>query len=270
VSAAHARPAAATDYPDFARLFPELGVPEPVPPQAEWERDLSKRAVIVERAGRVVAYGLWNVFGELGHVVHVIVDPAHRGQRLGEEVMRALVLQLRARGCTRWMLNVKEENTSAIRLYERMGMRVSSNAQALSARWSVLGQLPMAAGIAVRPLRAEEEGAAEVRFGMPAGALTVRRAASPLHVVFGAFDGQGELLGVAHFAPERPGVTPIRARSIAAAYALLRAAHDLRPSEEKECTLFVEDDQALMAALREAGATLLFGTLQMSGNLPAT
>lgn len=54
-------------------------------------------------------------------LARVLVDPARRGQGLGEQLVRAMIEEARARGIRSLDLYVLEENTRAVRLYERLG-----------------------------------------------------------------------------------------------------------------------------------------------------
>lgn len=58
-----------------------------------------------------------------GHITQVCVNADSRGMGIGYEMMRRAVSDLEALGCERISLTVTAENTSAIRLYERMGFR---------------------------------------------------------------------------------------------------------------------------------------------------
>ena len=118
------RPASPSDYETFTRLFVELATGDPIPSRPSWEAGIAPTALFHEDAGgHVVAYSFHQLLGETGYVTHVVVDPAHRGKRLGRAVMDALAALFREAGCTRWCLNVKPENTAAVRLYESVGMR---------------------------------------------------------------------------------------------------------------------------------------------------
>ncbi len=56
-----------------------------------------------------------------GRVYSLAVDPASRGQRIGERLMREIVAQLRCRAVRRIYLEVEATNASAINLYQRLG-----------------------------------------------------------------------------------------------------------------------------------------------------
>jgi ribosomal protein S18 acetylase RimI-like enzyme len=51
------------------------------------------------------------------------IIPAHRRHKLGGEMLRPLMEEARARGDTRMLLEVIEQNTPAVKLYERLGFQ---------------------------------------------------------------------------------------------------------------------------------------------------
>lgn len=53
----------------------------------------------------------------------IAVDDAARGRGLGEALLVAAERAARARGCTHLRLEVRQDNASAVRLYERLGFR---------------------------------------------------------------------------------------------------------------------------------------------------
>ena len=58
-----------------------------------------------------------------GEVKRMVVDPAERGQRIGERLLAALEDTLRREGYTMALLETGREQAAAVRLYERCGYR---------------------------------------------------------------------------------------------------------------------------------------------------
>ncbi len=58
-----ARDATPADYPFFARLFPELAVPDPVPRLEAFIERMVPRLVIVCEDSEAIAYGFWQPYG---------------------------------------------------------------------------------------------------------------------------------------------------------------------------------------------------------------
>ena len=56
-----------------------------------------------------------------GHITQICVAPSQRGKGIGYALLRHSMLALAAHGCSTVGLTVTSKNTSAIRLYERMG-----------------------------------------------------------------------------------------------------------------------------------------------------
>jgi ribosomal protein S18 acetylase RimI-like enzyme len=56
-----------------------------------------------------------------GYIWDIMLDPAHRGKGLGEQVMRAVEEKVRALGLSQISLNVFGHNLPARKLYERLG-----------------------------------------------------------------------------------------------------------------------------------------------------
>jgi putative acetyltransferase len=58
-----------------------------------------------------------------GEIKRMMVQPAMRGQRIGEQILAALESALRAEGITQALLETGELQRAALRLYERCGYR---------------------------------------------------------------------------------------------------------------------------------------------------
>jgi ribosomal protein S18 acetylase RimI-like enzyme len=83
--------------------------------------------LVAERDGQIVGEGIallrHHKQSLSGRAYSLAVDPACRGQRIGERLMRAMVDELRHRGVRRCYLEVEATNTSAVHLYQRLGFR---------------------------------------------------------------------------------------------------------------------------------------------------
>lgn len=76
----------------------------------------------VDGAGRLVGYaGLMEVADE-AHITTVVVDPNHRGDRIGTRLMLDLVTGAIERGASSLTLEVRISNGAAQALYRRFGM----------------------------------------------------------------------------------------------------------------------------------------------------
>jgi ribosomal protein S18 acetylase RimI-like enzyme len=83
--------------------------------------------LVAEHDGRIVAEGIALVRHHKqsisGRVYSLAVDPAFRGQHIGEKLMREMIEQLRHRAVRRIYLEVEATNAGAIHLYDRLGFR---------------------------------------------------------------------------------------------------------------------------------------------------
>jgi GNAT superfamily N-acetyltransferase len=260
------RAARADDYAFFARLFPELGVPDPVPSAADFTNKMLPHVLVVEDGHQAVGYAFWLPYGGTAHVINVVVDRAARGRRVGASLLDAVRSDARAKGCSRWYLNVKQDNQAAKRLYERCGFSVEFESWTTTGSWSRMRALPprAAASRTFTPGPADDVPLASA-LGLDPERLAILRAhGSALAAVA---DGEsGEPLGFAAFDSKLPGVYPIRASSVGAAAALFRA---LEPhATEDRVVVMVEGDGALHEALVAVGAHTDFALYRMSGALP--
>jgi len=74
-------------------------------------------------AGRVVGYAGLGVFGDEAHVLTVGVLQQWQGRGLGASLLRALLTEAERRQLFRMLLEVRADNLTAQRLYERHGFR---------------------------------------------------------------------------------------------------------------------------------------------------
>jgi ribosomal protein S18 acetylase RimI-like enzyme len=79
-----------------------------------WDR--KERAMCGLSLGSLVA-------PEVGHITQICVAPSHQGQGIGYELLRRSLTAFATQGCQTVSLTVTSENTSALRLYERMGFQ---------------------------------------------------------------------------------------------------------------------------------------------------
>ena len=255
-------------YADFARLFAELRVEDPVPPPARWLESMAPGTLFLEAAaGGVVAYGYAQALSRTGYVRHMVVDPAHRRRGLGRRLMHELAAWLRARDCERWELNVLLGNAPAIALYRSLGL------QSVFRTWVV--RLPPAqvkalaaadAPVCAAPLDPVHDAALEARFAVAPGLLAQSRAAFHRTVLV-ARRGD-EPFGLACFDGAYPGCWPFCATSAAVARRLLEALLPQLPEGTPWLQLVVERDAALAGALCAAGASLRHEIVHMEGALP--
>jgi len=266
------RPATPADYEHFVRLLPELQVDDPTPPQERWETTMAPGTLIFEDQGAVVGYAFMQFLNDTGYVRHVVVDPAHRGRGVGRTMMEALAAGFREAGCSRWCLNVKPENTAAVRLYKSVGMEEAYLSTALHIAWSAVAGLPgVEREVTARGVEAGAEGAIEAAFGMVAGTISAARA-QPWKVVLRLVDSVAPddvRAGVASFDPRFPGAFPFRVGHPSLARVLLDGMRAHALPEHSSVGVVVEDDAELTRHLVAHGATVRMDILHFRGMLSA-
>jgi len=260
-----ARDACEADYAFFARLFPELGVPDPTPSPARFAETIVPGAMVLCDEVGPVGYAWGRPRGAWFHVVHVIVDPAKRRAGAGGALMAGLASRARAAGFDRWMLNVKRENAAARALYESCGMAVAHESVSMRVRWLDVERLPSAAEVAVGPVAEVEEARYEHALGLPSGEIASRRSLG--RVVAGA-ESAGQPVGFVGYDAELPGASPFRVRAPVYARAILDWLRATCARGHGPLLVFVEGDPALEAALTAAGARPEMRALQMRGEIP--
>jgi GNAT superfamily N-acetyltransferase len=271
------RDATLADYPVFARLLPELGVPDPTPTPAEFESNMLPRVLLLEDDGDPIAYAFWRPYGKTAHVVHLVVAPNARRRGAGGVLLDAVRERAMGAGCTRWYLNVKRENTPAIRLYERNGFAHEEDVWALCIAWRDVDGLAGESGTTAYIPQVPEYAALAERFGFEAGrlltvssragciilALSLEAALTDSHALAARAP-----VAVAAFDPAHPGAYPFAVDRPSLARPLLEAmrAHALVDRFDF-VRVSVMKDRALVDALRAAGAEVVFELMRMGATL---
>lgn len=259
-----ARRATPADYQTFARLFPELAVPDPLPSPEQFEARMLPRVIIVEDGAGPVGYGFFQVYGATAHVVHVVSAKEARGRGVGTAIMNELRACALAEGCTRWFLNVKQENAPAIKAYERAGMSIEGEGWTLRLPWSALDSLP-GANIQASPYTPDsvEDQELAARFDLDAARIKALRA-RPQVSVLALKDEEGPK-AFAAFDASFPGIYPIRVAEPSLAKPLMK---ELRPLAKHDyVNVWVEENRALKQLLLDAGAALQFSIYRMGQSL---
>jgi len=262
------RAAASADYGSFVRLFPDLRVPDPKLTLAQFEARMLPSTLVLDGPGGpgepAAGYAYWQAYGATAHVVHVVVAPAARGAGAGRALMAAVRERAVAAGCTRWYLNVKQDNAPAIRLYERCGMAVELESWAMTTAWSALARVAGdAGGAAASPVAPEDDPAVAASLDLDAGRMAVLRSRAGV-VMRGLREG-GAWVAFASFDPGFPGIHPIRVARAGLAAPLFET---LRPHATQDVVhVTVEGDRALRDALLAVGATVTFPFYRMAAAL---
>ena len=266
-------PATAADYDAFTRLFPELGVHDPVPSREHFEAKVVPDALFAKEGDEVAGYIWARKRGAKLHVVHVITSPTHRRRGVARVMMNAVAERARRATSTetgaadvpeRWMLNVKPENVGAIALYESCGFARMHPSVSMRMPWTCLATLEGTPnGVVAHELAPEDDSRFENALGLSAGEIAGYRVLG--RTAFATEDETGPT-GVGLLDPKFPGAAPLRLRSAEHARAILEA---MRPRVAAEhIFVFVENLSALETLLTRAGATPVLRVLQMEGAIP--
>ena len=90
-----------------------------------WAEAVNENAVYVVGLveNKVVAYGgVWISFEE-AQVTNIAVHPDYRGQGIGTKLFSKLIEEIKKRNVTAITLEVRPSNESAIKLYEKFGLK---------------------------------------------------------------------------------------------------------------------------------------------------
>jgi [ribosomal protein S18]-alanine N-acetyltransferase len=114
------------DMPRILALEQELFPEDAWTPEmfaTEFAQPASRRLYLVAEEGdTLIGYaGMMFTGGPQADVVTLAVDPARWGQGTGTALLTALVDEAARRGCTEVLLEVREDNPRARRLYQREG-----------------------------------------------------------------------------------------------------------------------------------------------------
>lgn len=86
----------------------------------ELENPISHMRVLETEEGILGHIGYWMVLDEV-HLLTIAIDEAHRGKGLARFLMHEMITHAKEAGAKHMVLEVRENNESAIRLYERFG-----------------------------------------------------------------------------------------------------------------------------------------------------
>jgi GNAT superfamily N-acetyltransferase len=253
------RDAIPADYDAYTNLVGELGIDDPVPARDRFAGDLLSRMMIAEDEAGVIGYALFEELAGIGYIRNIVSAPSRRRAGVGVALMEAMRVRFRAKGATTWCLNVKQANTAAIGLYERFGMQTAYRSTILRVPVSVT--LPPTSRVLVS-VPADRDAAVEPKFGLLPGQLAGARAKPGRHVL------QLDDDGVFVYMPAVPGAFPFRLASpehAAAAIALLRTFVPIPGATFMQ--VGVEDDDALVAEVKQLGAYVQLELLHLRGAL---
>lgn len=269
----HVRPAELADHPVFVRLFPELGVNDPVLDEERFGRELVPTTFIAETDGpnglkQALGYAHFQIMKEAAVVRHLVTAPEARRKGVARELLAAILTRARASGCKTWNLNVKPENAAAISLYESYGMRRIHESHSLGIEWTLVEQSRVhRSDVKARPIMPEDETRVEAAMRLHEGQLSSTRAVPGR--VFTMLEAAGpRVVGAAVFHPNFPGAYPFRVGEPELAFVMLRALRPYARPEDGRVGVVIEGQPEVARALLDAGAVLKLEMIHMAGPLP--
>jgi GNAT superfamily N-acetyltransferase len=267
MSSVSIRMARLADHAAYARLFPELGVDDPIPDADAFKRKFMPDMLVAEEQGHVIGFIWYESTQSPGYVRQLVVDPASRRQGLGRKLMLEVADRFRKSGYDRWCLNVKPDNLPAVSLYRQLGMSEAYRSTALRLHWSMVHALPEA-GESSLPVSLSQERTAivEQSLGLVAGQLA-RAVQAGDRVVMELQDPSGSSVGVAAFDRAFPGAFPFRVKEDRWAKPLLIALEPHACPEVPYLQIVAESDSNLVRLLRSHGAMVRLEIVHLEGSL---
>ncbi len=255
-----------TDHGTFLELFQELEVPDPLPTRETFEASILPGLFFLCEGERVVGYGHGQPIGPSWHVMHVVTARGARGRGVGAAIMAEHARRARGAARARWHLNVKRDNPTAIRLYQRSGMSIAFASWAMIIDWADVAHLPDSPPGTPSVLAPEQDEAFERALGLGAGEIAAQRA-RPGRVVVGVRAGD-QATAWASFVPAFPGAMPFRPIDARYTRALFEAMRPHARPEHAHVRMFVERDEAVARACEAAGGRVLVELYRMEGDVP--
>ena len=256
------RGATAADYEGFATLFRELGDPGPTPSPHRWTTDLVRSTLVADRDGTVAGYIDFYALSEVGHVRNLVVAPAARNTGVGADLMRAAAERLRAHGIREWHLNVKHDNTPAVRLYEKLGMQVEHRSTVFRVPWAIADALPHDPATASDVSPADDDDI-ERALGLLSGRIAMLRRSRGILIQL-----RGDDLAAVGFAAFARGIgaSPFRVARPALVGSLLAAIRS-HAEGAPHVEIVLEDCPPCSRLLARAGAEVRLELLHYRGSL---
>lgn len=109
----------------WRKVFPDN--PSHNRPEADIARKLKVQPelfYVAESKARIVGTAMGGYDGHRGWVYYVAVDPGYRRRGIGKALMKAVEAGLKASGCSKLNLQVREGNEEAVEFYTRLGYNV--------------------------------------------------------------------------------------------------------------------------------------------------
>jgi ribosomal protein S18 acetylase RimI-like enzyme len=262
------RPARVDDYQRFAALFLEMKVDDAVATPERFQSELLPTTLIAEHQNHASGYAYFQVMDKTLYVRNVVTAPEARARGVGTALMQAMAARAREMGCTEWCLNVKPDNTPALRLYEKMGLHFKYTSKALRINWAdVMARRapPHEPQFRTRRIEVDEEARVERETGLVSGQLATSRE-TPDRIQW-LIEAGHRVLGAAIFHPHFPGAYPFRISDASLALEFLKSLCVFANPEPHFVNLVIEGQPQVADVFLRAGATLRLDIVHLTGAL---
>ena len=81
-------------------------------------------SVVAEYDGEILGYAIMMISFDTADIANIAVDIAHRRKGIAEKLMKRLLEHGNSTGVSQYMLEVRQNNTVAINLYEKFGFEI--------------------------------------------------------------------------------------------------------------------------------------------------
>lgn len=260
------RDARPEDYDAYARLFPALEVPDPVPSRGRFAEEIAPRSIVMASPGELVAIAHYRFIGETGYLHQLMVAPEARRRGYGLALVREAALRMARAGCTRMQLSTKPDNVKALALYESVGLSIQFHAWSVELAWATLDAMPASPLDRVREASPSDDASIERAAGLISGEVASRRAMSGRRLF--VCEREGRMNGFAAFDPSFPGAAPFHATSVEVVSALLGAMRPHADPNAPRLFLVLQRDRALVSALVAHGGEVKLEIVRLEGPLP--
>ena len=152
---------------------------EPARDIALWQRSPNAEILVAESGGALIGTVCCGHDGHRGWLYYVAVDPAHRGRRVGHDLVRAAEEWLQGQGILKIELMVRETNRAVIGFYNALGYAVTP--RAVMARWLDLPAQPPEEATLPPDLALAAGQEPRLRFTITYLEMTERHNIAPIH-----------------------------------------------------------------------------------------
>jgi len=197
----------ASDWPEFSKMDEEAFAENKLKEESFHKGLSSSRGLSIvmvhKETKEFMGYYRFLLYGNLGHLQRIGVDPKFQGKGYGSVLMESALANLEKTPAKKIMLYVMQENESAIKLYEKYKFKVEFNSSQFEVPFSKLPKKPRGT---CRHMDWGEIQLMSLRFGLNPYRIQHYFGSENDHVLI--FSVMGQQFGVCRFSPNFPGAFP--------------------------------------------------------------